>query len=461
MKLITLVPLGTIITIVSGGPLHSDVLSKRQGLAGTIIDLAAKAIGAGKVADPLGAAPRRFETESPIKLPGVKRVKIRAGPYAVPNMGKKSLNGHAGMLENYPDNVVEKPCSDACTILQQQAGLEYADGSNANIDTGLWLHHMVHFVGGPSRWDAAGIGGFCLPHFGLGVTTSTAERFFASGNERTTFLYNTGTDMSSGSGFHITKEDKFMYMVELMNMNMEDKIVYVTMIYDILEGPLPAGWSNMKNVYLGANQCSTSEVNPPKESGSFTISSKPWTPTYEGKIASVGGHLHDGGVSVDIMTNPDSPLCKTTTKYSETPDYIFRGTAMGGDKTAQNHISSMDGCKSSDYAGQEMKKSQSWIISGNYDYDAHEGNIEKGKQMEIMATAVVMVQVAPGPVPKPVSRLLESSKANLTGQEMAPEGTNRVLEGEASRDLFLRVTESPPGLCVAKVSAPTGPCEAI
>lgn len=49
----------------------------------------------------------------------------------------------------------------------------------------------------------------------------------------------------------------------------------------------------MKMVYLGANQCSTSEVVPPQETGSFTISSKPWTPTYEGKIVSVVGHLHD------------------------------------------------------------------------------------------------------------------------------------------------------------------------
>lgn len=57
------------------------------------------------MADPAGAAPKRVEAASPIQLPGVKRVKIRSGPYNVPNMGKKSLNGHMGMLESYPDNV--------------------------------------------------------------------------------------------------------------------------------------------------------------------------------------------------------------------------------------------------------------------------------------------------------------------------------------------------------------------
>jgi hypothetical protein len=26
--------------------------------------------------------------------------------------------------------------------VSQQAGLEYFDGKNANIDTGMWLHHV-------------------------------------------------------------------------------------------------------------------------------------------------------------------------------------------------------------------------------------------------------------------------------------------------------------------------------
>lgn len=45
MKLITFVRLVAINAVVSGGLLQHDVLNKRQGLAGSIIDLAAKAIG--------------------------------------------------------------------------------------------------------------------------------------------------------------------------------------------------------------------------------------------------------------------------------------------------------------------------------------------------------------------------------------------------------------------------------
>jgi hypothetical protein len=76
-------------------------------------------------------------------------------------------------------------------------------------------------------------------------------------------------------------------------MNMEDRTVYLTMTYDILEGGLPAGWLDIKPVWFDAAQCGTSEVSPPKQSGQFTITSGTWVPNFEGEILGVGGHLHD------------------------------------------------------------------------------------------------------------------------------------------------------------------------
>jgi hypothetical protein len=91
------------------------------------------------VADPPGASSKRVEMKSPSLVPGVRRVKMRYGPYSVPNMNKSSIVGEPGSLWNYPDTNIPKPCTE-CTIVSQQAGLEYADGKNANIDTGMWLH---------------------------------------------------------------------------------------------------------------------------------------------------------------------------------------------------------------------------------------------------------------------------------------------------------------------------------
>jgi hypothetical protein len=216
------------------------------------------------------------------------------------------------------------------------------------------------------------------------TSVSKAERFFTAGNERTPFNYNPGgVDLSSGTGYYLRKEDKFQYLVELMNMNMEDKLVYVTMVYDFIDGPLPKGWMDVKPVWIDANQCGTSEVRPLKETGSFTIDSRPWNPNFEGKIIEAMGHLHDGGVDIEIRASNTSALCTATAKYGESPDYFYRGTSMGGDKVAKNHISSMGGCRGENLKVKELKRGQSWSVRGNYDFSKYEGNLERGKQSEV------------------------------------------------------------------------------
>lgn len=72
----------------------------------------------------------------------------------------RNFMGGGGVLYNYPDLKVEKPC-DECVLLSLSEcaelfrngshliicllpapGLEYPDGKNANVDTGMWLHHV-------------------------------------------------------------------------------------------------------------------------------------------------------------------------------------------------------------------------------------------------------------------------------------------------------------------------------
>ena len=66
---------------------------------------------------------------------------------------------------------VTKPCSD-CLITWIQAGLTYANGTYANANTGIWLHHTVLF--NLNRTDPV-----CGP-------TIHGQPIFASGNERST-----------------------------------------------------------------------------------------------------------------------------------------------------------------------------------------------------------------------------------------------------------------------------------
>lgn len=103
---------------------------------------------------------------------------------------------------------------------------------------------MIHAVVGPTRWDPVGYsyvkrtGQLCVAHLAVMSTALVSERPYVVGNERTRIDYFQGNDtnVESGTGYHIMKDDKFAFIIELMNMNMENKVAYVTMTYDIIDG---------------------------------------------------------------------------------------------------------------------------------------------------------------------------------------------------------------------------------
>jgi hypothetical protein len=64
--------------------------------------------GYGTVAAPAGAAQIKTVLKSPFDIAGAQRVKIRYGPYKVPNMNKKNMIGATGMLYNYPHRNIQK-----------------------------------------------------------------------------------------------------------------------------------------------------------------------------------------------------------------------------------------------------------------------------------------------------------------------------------------------------------------
>jgi hypothetical protein len=103
---------------------------------------------------------------TPAYFPGLgsQRVRIKYGPYTVP----------PSSMFNIRERKAFKPCED-CLITFMQADLEFPNGSYANADLGMWLHHVVQV-------DSAVDDTVC----GKNVTKRrmAPNRFFASGNER-------------------------------------------------------------------------------------------------------------------------------------------------------------------------------------------------------------------------------------------------------------------------------------
>jgi hypothetical protein len=253
---------------------------------------------------------------------------------------------------------------------------------------------MVMMNTGARRWDAMGVGSLiCTPFFFAGTTPSKSERFFVSGNERTALNYYQGQNGLEPSAYHVDADDNFRYILELMNMSMEDQVVYVTQTYDIIDGPLPTGWKDVKTVFLDVKSCRDSEVHPPGPP-QFTLESEPWTPNILGKIVEVGGHVHDGGLHVDIMASPTEQLCRSAAKYSEKPEFLWRGTAMSGSVIAKDHVSSMAGCETKQ--GWDLKEDQKWVIKAQYDFSQRPGNQEDGEYSSVMGVAMMLVAVPPG-----------------------------------------------------------------
>lgn len=91
---------------------------------------------------------------------------IRYGPFTVPGSGQ-DMGMKAFRIKD-----AKAPC-DGCVITWMQAGLEYSDGTIANAGNGMWLHRTVlsNTVQSPTK--------ACKKMRG-------SEKFFASGNERTT-----------------------------------------------------------------------------------------------------------------------------------------------------------------------------------------------------------------------------------------------------------------------------------
>lgn len=84
---------------------------------------------------------------------------------------------------------------------------------------------MVMMNTGPRRWDPVGIDStVCAPFLVAGTTASRSERYFVTGNERTPFTYY--QDGIEKAAYHLDPADKFGFILELMNMNMQDEIVY-------------------------------------------------------------------------------------------------------------------------------------------------------------------------------------------------------------------------------------------
>jgi hypothetical protein len=320
-----------------------------------------------------GKLPDKMQFEDPLyfKELGAKRVKVRYGPYHPGGVKSVTwntlLSGEGGMLDSIHTSDT-KPCTD-CMVTYIHAGLEFANGTTANTDSGLWLHHVILSLDAPDRHDRV-------------CNWMPKERIFSSGNERMPVDMTNGGSIRAGYPFY--PKDKLRVTLELQNQNDAAQEVFLTVTYDFLPFVKQQEFKEVRAMWFDVSNCTISFV-PAKATPRFDYTMNSWKSTVDGQLLFVGGHLHDGGVDVLVHQN-EKQVCDSTATYGGGKGFI----TAGGKDAGMEHISNMTTCHNFG----RIKKDDVWSITANYDYSRFKGmQNEKGMKDMVMGIAIMYAMV--------------------------------------------------------------------
>jgi Stress up-regulated Nod 19 len=222
---------------------------------------------------------------------------VRYGPFTIPG-GSEEVPGE---LPNQLRLAVQRPCLD-CYITSFKPDLVYADGTTASMETGPMLHHAV--LTSQFRSDAT-----CGTSW-LGLA---GERFFASGDERTSIAF------PSGYGYRVRWYDSWNLLVDLMNHDATQKTVY----FQIRVTYRPS-WENvrpLKPVWLDIDQCGDSKYSIP---AGFSDTHWDWSVNVPGNIVAMIGHVHGHGIAVEATNESKGGELICRSKATPDPDDLHR-----------------------------------------------------------------------------------------------------------------------------------------
>ena len=228
--------------------------------------------------------------------------------------------------------------------------------------------------------------------------------------------------------------DRFGLITDLMNMNQGAKQVYLTIYYDYVDGH-PSRFEEVKPVWLDAAQCMTSEVSGRTPGAKFEFGSPAWNANFEGEVLGMGGHLHDGGMRLDVLVN-NKVICSSVPYYGTDEQALVRARsaradwprwprcrircsraarsgehasmsmpkgAAGGHGHGGLHIIAMSICaenKSNQKALpispigiKRVSKGQRWTLKAYYDYNQHSG-MKKGTTQRMSTVMGISIMYA-------------------------------------------------------------------
>lgn len=267
------------------------------------------------------------------------------GGMGMGGMGDNTLGGQTFMLR-----IKKGFCNEGtgCTVYGGRIGIAFADGTPAGPASGVYIHHVLtsDITKGPSAFLTSCGGtrpGMSINGMGIG------SGFLGGGEDSGDLkVIYTRLDGTSDSGFWIGPDDSFLVNVALVNYNNEKKDVVLT--YDT-EWKAGLQGTDAKGMLIAVDSCRGARLKTSLD-GPTTTNGGDFTVMEDGAIIDGRGHLHDGGVQIDMQINKKH-VCTSVAGYGG------EGSENGGVKT----ISSMSHCEKPI----EVKKGDKLSMSVTYD----------------------------------------------------------------------------------------------
>jgi hypothetical protein len=176
-------------------------------------------------------------------------------------------------------------------------------------------------------------------------------------------------------------DDEFALGLELMNEVKETRDAILTLDWGYITGA-PADFHPLSIVWLdvdGANGCDedVKDPLPPKDTMKFSLEmSNPWTMATSGQVILTGGHLHDGGVDLQVIRNGET-VCDSAAEYGESPGYV---------DAKMMHISSMSTC-----SNLMVEQGDEWWVRANYDVEKYSLMMEGPTPAPVMGISILYI----------------------------------------------------------------------
>lgn len=286
---------------------------------GTTEYLARTFIPAAKMAGTLTSTPR-IRTDAKRKL-------IKYGPFTMygqgikkPGMLSRDDGGAVRLFSLDPKGqafvsvILDPICDDKCTILAGQTGLMSEDGKPLGAEQGMYIHHILSAdYSKPMTMpvlpcDSADVNKPAIPNM-----IFPGSGFMGQGEDNgDSAILFTSKNGSFDSGFHATKNDKFIVQSDIVNYSNETRKVFLTFDLEYLDGI--HGQDATPNL-LSVTGC---KIAAPKvnATGVATTTSQKFPVTVNGTIVSAKGHMHNGGDAMILRIN-GKDVCKSDAIYKD------------------------------------------------------------------------------------------------------------------------------------------------